>query len=109
MKRLFLLFISIFPILLHAQQYGDSCVLLEDSCYIHLDEAAKEKQDTLATVIFQSTPNTKYDVDQYPDVYSKVTEFYKTYKQSNSEMAASAKFMVPGVSDEIFVRVVGSD
>ncbi|MDR1203766.1 MAG: hypothetical protein LBL58_19325 [Tannerellaceae bacterium] len=53
---------------------------------IRLDEATKETPHTeLAVLQFEATPNTKYALDAYRDVY--------------------AKFMLPGVSDEIRRRL----
>jgi hypothetical protein len=95
---------------LFAQQHGgNDTFIVEDSCHIRLDEATKETpRDDIAKVAFEATPNTKYAIDPYRDVYAKVTEFLQKYKASNKDMAASAKFMLPGVSDEIFVRVIES-
>jgi hypothetical protein len=95
---------------LFAQQHGgNDTFIVEDSCHIRLDEATKETlRADIAVVEFEATANTKYALDQYRDVYAKVTEFLQKYKASNKDMAASAKFMLPGVSDEIFVRVIES-
>jgi hypothetical protein len=76
---------------------------------IQLDNATKNTpRPDIATLEFQSTTNTKYAVDQYKEVYEKVTEFFLKYKPTNEDMIASAKFIVPGASDEIFVKVVDS-
>jgi hypothetical protein len=34
-----------------------------------------------------------------------VTEYFLAYKPTTKDMTAAAKFMLPGVSDEIFVRI----
>jgi len=74
---------------------------------IVLNEATKDKpRPDIATLAFDATTNTKYAVDQYKEVYSKVTEYFLKYKPEGESMVVSAKFMVPGASDEIFVRIV---
>jgi hypothetical protein len=74
-----------------------------------LNGAAEETPHPEPAVLqFEETPATKYALDAYRDVYAKVTEYYLKYKASNGEMTASVKFMTPGVSDGIFVRILSS-
>jgi hypothetical protein len=72
------------------------------------DEGRETPHPELAVLQFEETPNTRYALDQYRDVYAKVTEYFLKYKPTNDEMIASAKFLTPGVSDEIFVRILSS-
>ncbi|MDR2474472.1 MAG: hypothetical protein LBD45_01310 [Bacteroidales bacterium] len=82
---------------------------LSSNSGIQLDDATKNTpRPDIATLEFQTTSNTQYALDQYKDVYAKVTEFFLKYKLSDEEMIASAKFMIPGASDEIFVKVIQS-
>jgi hypothetical protein len=72
---------------------------------------AEEKETPhpeLAVLQFEETANTKFALDPYRDVYAKVTEYFLKYKPTNEDMIASAKFMTPGASDEIFVRILSS-
>jgi len=48
---------------------------------------------------------TRFAVDQYKDVYQQVTEYYQQYKAGDKEIAASAKFMLPGTSDKFAVKI----
>jgi hypothetical protein len=76
---------------------------------IRLDEATKETpHPELAVLQFEETANTRYALDPYRDIYAKVTEYFLAYKPTTKDMTASAKFMLPGVSDEIFVRIAES-
>ncbi len=75
---------------------------------IKLDPATinKPREDIAQLVFMESDKNpTKYAVDQYDPVYATVIQFYTKYKLSDEDMIASAKFMLPGASDEIFVKV----
>ncbi|MDR3140741.1 MAG: AHH domain-containing protein, partial [Tannerellaceae bacterium] len=76
---------------------------------VRLDQATREAPHTdLAVLQFEETPNTKYALDPYRDIYAKVTEYYLSYKPTSKDLIASAKFMLPGVSDEVFVRITES-
>ena len=82
---------------------------ISSSSDISLPAETRETPRTdIAVVEFQSTDNTKYAVDNYRDIYAKVTEYFLAYKPETKEMIASAKLMLPGASDEIFVKVVES-
>ena len=103
---LLLLTLIFFSVGLFSQQFcgRDSVVVIEE--IIVLNDATKNKARTdIATLAFEATPNTKYAVDQYKEVYAKVTEYFLKYRLTDDDMIASAKFMIPGASDEIFVRI----
>lgn len=72
---------------------------------IKLDSSTKDTQSKLASLSFKATPNTKYALDEYRDVYDKVTEYKDQYKPEGTAITASAKFMLPGASDEIAVYI----
>lgn len=72
---------------------------------IKLDSSTKDTQSKLATLSFKATKNTKYALDEYRDVYEKVTEYNDQYKAEGTAITASAKFMLPGASDEIAVYI----
>ncbi|GHV18285.1 hypothetical protein FACS1894169_14770 [Bacteroidia bacterium] len=72
---------------------------------IKLDPATKDTQSKLAALSFKATANTKYALDEYRDVYDKVTEYKDQYKAEGTAITASAKFMLPGASDEIAVYI----
>ncbi|HMM02489.1 MULTISPECIES: hypothetical protein [unclassified Dysgonomonas] len=72
---------------------------------IKLDNATRDTQSKLAALSFKSTKNTKYALDEYRDVYDKVTEYKDQYKAEGTAITASAKFMLPGASDEIAVYI----
>ncbi|GHV38839.1 hypothetical protein FACS1894179_02840 [Bacteroidia bacterium] len=77
--------------------------MAEDS--ITFNPASKDTQSKLATLSFKATKNTKYALDEYRDVYDKVTEYKDQYKAEGTAITASAKFMVQGASDEIAVYI----
>lgn len=80
---------------------------ISQSSDIYLDDETKDNIRTdIAEISFENTENSKYALDIYRDVYKKVTDYYQTYKPSNRASAASAKFMVAGQSDEIFVKLI---
>lgn len=72
---------------------------------IKLDNATRDTQSKLAVLSFKATANTKYALDEYRDVYEKVTEYNDQYKTEGTAITASAKFMLPGASDEIAVYI----
>lgn len=72
---------------------------------IKLDSSTKDTQSKLAALSFKATANTKYALDEYRDVYEKVTEYKDQYKPEGTAITASAKFMLPGASDEISVYI----
>lgn len=72
---------------------------------IKLDSSTKDTQSKLSALSFKSTKNTKYALDEYRDVYDKVTEYKDQYKAEGTAITASAKFMLPGASDEIAVYI----
>ncbi|GHV15275.1 hypothetical protein FACS1894169_06150 [Bacteroidia bacterium] len=72
---------------------------------IKLDSSTKDTQSKLASLSFKATPNTKYALDEYRPIYEKVTEYYVNYKVEGTQITASAKFMLPGASDEIAVYI----
>lgn len=72
---------------------------------IKLDNSTKDTQSKLAALSFRVTGNTKYALDEYRAVYEKVTEYNDQYKPEGTAITASAKFMLPGVSDEIAVYI----
>lgn len=73
---------------------------------ITLDDKTKFVQDTtIVAVHFEKTANTRYELDVYQKVYSKVPEYEREYKIGDTEaIRVSAKLMLPNTSDEIFVR-----
>ena len=75
---------------------NDSIVIIEE----------KDKPNPeIATVAFETTSKTRYAFDLYRDIYARVPEYFLKYKPSTNDMIASAKFIVAGESDEIFVRI----
>lgn len=72
---------------------------------IKLDNATRDTQSKLAALSFKSTKNTKHALDEYRDVYDKVTEYKDQYKAEGTAITASAKFMWSGASDEIAVYI----
>ncbi|MDR1717338.1 MAG: hypothetical protein LBS20_16005 [Prevotella sp.] len=72
---------------------------------IKLDNATRDTQSKFAVLSFKATANTKYALDEYRDVYDKVTEYKDQYKAEGTAITASAKFMLPGASDEIAVYI----
>ncbi|GHT11860.1 hypothetical protein FACS189426_14390 [Bacteroidia bacterium] len=100
------------PVLLFPQQQHrqDSIALIEEhyitDSNIYLDDSTKNQPNTtLAVLEFTTTAKTKYALDQYREIYAKVPEYFMKYKPTVSDMIASAKFMLPGESDEIFVKI----
>lgn len=76
---------------------------------IKLDDKTKNKQRSdIATLSFRASTNTKYSIDEYKDIYAKVTEYYEKYKFEGTNIEASAKFMLPGTSDEVEVYIKDS-
>jgi hypothetical protein len=76
---------------------------------IVLDDKTKNTpRPDIAKLQFATTLGTKYALDDYQDVYAQVTEYFVKYKPTTEDMIASAKFMLPGASDEIFVQVAES-
>ncbi len=65
-------------------------------------------RNDIAVMTFEKTPQTKYALDVYQDVYKKETLFFEEYKTTEEHSIASAKFMLPGKSDEVFVRLISS-
>jgi len=112
MQKLFTTILFLFTaICLHGQMYGD-IIFVDSICKsdIRLDDATKNKpRPDIAVLAFESTSNTKYALDQYQEVYAKVTEFFLKYKPTDEDMIASAKFMPAGASDEIFVKVIKAE
>jgi|GEM_PF-1136631 len=78
---------------------------------IKLDDNTKYKQDTtIVAVRFEKTDNTRYALDVYTDIYNKVPEYEREYVVRETEpIRASAKLMLPGTSDELFVRAIVND
>ncbi|MFC4673099.1 hypothetical protein [Dysgonomonas termitidis] len=72
---------------------------------IKLDSSTKDTQSKLGTLSFKATKNTKYALDEYNSIYEKVTEYNDQYKPEGTAITASAKFMLPGASDEIAVYI----
>jgi hypothetical protein len=88
---------------------GDIKEISSAASDVRLDRATMETpHPELATLQFEETANTKYALDPYRDIYAGVTEYFLAYKPTTKDMIASAKFMLPGVSDEIFVRIAES-
>jgi len=78
---------------------------LSKNSNIQLDPAVKDKQSNIAVLSFRATGNTKYALDEYRDIYKKVTEYNDQYTLEGTTLASSAKFMPPGTSDEIEVYI----
>lgn len=80
---------------------------------IQLDDKTKNIQDKtfVSSITFEAIEGTtKYALDQYQTVYANVIEYDREYKVGDTEaIRASAKLMLPGTTDEIFVRVVGPE
>lgn len=72
---------------------------------VKLDSSTRDTQSKLASLSFKATQNTKYALDEYRDVYDKVTEYKDQYKAEGTAITASAKFMLPGASDEVAVYI----
>ncbi|MDR1202627.1 MAG: hypothetical protein LBL58_13515, partial [Tannerellaceae bacterium] len=72
---------------------------------ISLDNTDKDRQSDIAVLSFKATANTKYALDEYRDVYEKVIEYKDQYKVEGTAITASAKFMLPGTSDEVSVYI----
>ncbi|GHT67203.1 hypothetical protein AGMMS50239_29960 [Bacteroidia bacterium] len=77
---------------------------------IKLDPSVCYKVETdIVEVAFAEIEGvTRYAVDPYRDVYKNVTEYYQQYKAGDREIAASAKFMLPGTSDKLAVKITSS-
>lgn len=76
---------------------------------IKLDDKTKNKQRSdIAALSFRASAKTKYSIDEYKDIYAKVTEYYEKYKLEGTNIEASAKFMLPGTSDEVEVYIKDS-
>jgi len=111
MKDCLLLFILIFfPAGVFSQQPcgNDSIIVIKEN--IKLDPATCYKTGTKAVEVeFAEIEGvTHYAVDQYKDIYKNVTEYYQQYKAGDKEIAASAKFMLPGTNDRFAVRIKGT-
>lgn len=79
---------------------------------IKLNDTTKEKLRTdIAAISFEPLPATRYALDVYNDVYKESTSVFEKYqlKDEVSKIPASVKFIVPGASDEFFVRVKASN
>jgi hypothetical protein len=78
----------------------------KDSIVVEKDSSRYKASTDVVSVEFAAIEGvTQYAVDQYLDVYKKVTEYYQQYKAGDKEIAASAKFMLPGTSDKFAVKI----
>ena len=84
--------------------------LISSNSNIRLDPATCYKVGTtVVSVEFAAIEGvTRYAVDQYKDAYKQVTEYYEQYKAGDKEIAASAKFMLPGTSDKFAAKIKGT-
>jgi len=87
---------------------NDSIAVIKEA--IKLDPSTCYKVGTdIVSVEFAAIEGvTRFAVDQYKDVYQQVTEYYQQYKAGDKEIAASAKFMLPGTSDKFAVKIKGT-
>jgi hypothetical protein len=98
-------------LLFSQQQHGQDSIAIVEEHYITnsnicLDDSTKNKPNpSIAVLEFTTTEKTKYALDSYREIYAKVPEYFMKYKPTVSDMIASAKFMLPGESDEIFVGI----
>ena len=83
----------------------DSIVVIKDSNIV-LDDATKNRQSDIAVLSFRATKNnTQYALDEYDEIYTKVTEYDDKYTHEGTALPASAKFMLPGTSDKVEVYI----
>ena len=106
-KYLLLLILIFFSTGLFSQQPcgKDSIEVMKENIQIDTTKA----DTTVFSVTFAEIPGvTRFAVDQYKEVYKEVTEYYQQYKAADKEIAASAKFMLPGTSDKFAVKINGT-